>query len=339
MNPSAARPVAALLVVAAVAAAATAARAAVLEEIVAKVNDEIITKTDLENEEQAMTAELYRSLSGPELDRRLAEGKTMLLRRIIDRRLLMQRAERMFTELDKMADSLVDMFLEQQKIKDRTELVRLLGAEGMSLDDFKRRLLESYAPEEVLRYEVGGRIAVGDKEVEAYYRANPDEFVVPAEATVREIVLLADAGSREARRAEAEEIRARAAAGEDFAALAGQVSDAGTKSNGGLLGTVRRGDIAPELEAAAFAVPVGSVSPVIELPHGLHILKIDARAEAVTRPLDEVREKVREQIADRRYAQDLQAFLDKSWDEATIWINPKYAARLDRRNGAAPTRS
>ena len=75
------------------------ARAEVLEEIVAKINDEVITKTDLENEEQAMTAEIYRSFSGPEVDRRLAEGKGMLLRRMIDRRLLMQRAERMFTEL------------------------------------------------------------------------------------------------------------------------------------------------------------------------------------------------------------------------------------------------
>ena len=70
-------------------------RAEVLEEIVVKVNDEIITKTDLENEEQAMTAELYRSFSGPDLDRRLAEGKSILLRRLIDRRLMMQRAERM----------------------------------------------------------------------------------------------------------------------------------------------------------------------------------------------------------------------------------------------------
>jgi parvulin-like peptidyl-prolyl isomerase len=77
------------------------------------------------------------------------------------------------------------------------------------------------------------------------------------------------------------------------------------------------------------------VSPVIEMPHGFHLLKVDARTDEGVRPLEEVREQVRDQIADRRYAQDLQAFLDKSWNEATIWINPKYAARLDRRNGAA----
>ena len=71
------------------------------------------------------------------------------------------------SELDKMSDSLVDAFMEQQKIRDKGELQRLLAQEGMTLAEFKRRLLENYAPEEVLRYEVGGRVAVGDKEVDA----------------------------------------------------------------------------------------------------------------------------------------------------------------------------
>jgi peptidyl-prolyl cis-trans isomerase SurA len=309
------------------------ARGEVLEEIVAKVNDELITKTDLENEEQAMTAEVYRSFSGPELDRNLKDGKAMLLRRMIDRRLLMQRAERMFTEIDALGDTLVDQFLRQQEIKDKGELVRLLAKEGMTLADFKRRLLENYAPEEVLRYEVGGRVAVGDKEVDAYYSEHPDEFLIPAEATVREIVLLGEDDARGDRSLQAQAIWSRAESGEDFAALAKEVSEAGTKENGGLLGTIKKGDIAPELEAVAFSIPPGSVSPVIAMPHGFHILKVDARTEESVRPLEEVREKVREQIADRRYAKDLQAFLDKSWNEATIWINPKYADRLDKRNG------
>jgi len=309
------------------------ARAEVLEEIVAKVNDEVITKTDLEAEDEAMTAELYRSLSGPELDRRVNEGKGMLLRRLIDRRLLMQRGERMFTELDKMGDTLVAQFIDYQKIKDKAELQRLLAQEGLTLAEFKRRLLEQQVPTEVLRYEVGGRVAIGDKEVEAYYHDHPQEFTVPAEATVREIVLLTEGKDAAEVRAQAEAVRARAAAGEDFAALAKEFSQAGTRENGGLLGTIHRGDIAPALEVEAFSIPVGSVSPAIEMTHGYHVLKVDARTEERLKPLDEVREPTRDKIADGRYANDLQAFLDKSWNEATIWINPKYADRLDRWNG------
>ncbi len=309
------------------------ARAEVLEEIVAKVNDEVITKTDLEAEDEAMTAELYRSLSGPELDRRVNEGKAMLLRRLIDRRLLMQRGERMFTELEKMGDTLVEQFVDYQKIKDKAELSRLLAQEGLTMAEFKRRLLEQQVPTEVLRYEVGGRVAIGDKEVEAYYHDHPQEFTVPAEATVREIVLLTEGKDAAEVRAQAEAIRARAAAGEDFAALAKEFSQAGTKENGGLLGTIHRGDMAPALEVEAFSIPAGSVSPAIEMTHGYHVLKVDARTEERLKPLDEVREPTREKIADGRYANDLQAFLDKSWNEATIWINPKYADRLDRWNG------
>ena len=309
------------------------ARAEVLEEIVAKVNDEVITKSDLEAEDQAMTAEIYREFSGPELDRRLSEGKAMLLRRMIDRRLLMQRGERMFTELDKMGDTLVEQFVDYQKIKDKAELSRLLAQEGLTLPEFKRRLLEQQVPTEVLRYEVGGRVAVGDKEVEAYYRDHPQEFTIPAEATVREIVLLTEGADVAQRRADAEAVRARAAAGEDFGALAKESSQAGTKENGGLLGPIHKGDMAPALEVEAFFIPVGSVSPVIEMTHGFHILKVDARTEERLQPLEEVKEATREKIADRRYAADLQTFLDKSWNEATIWINPKYAERLDRWNG------
>jgi parvulin-like peptidyl-prolyl isomerase len=176
-------------------------------------------------------------------------------------------------------------------------------------------------------------VAVGDKEVEAYYRDHPQEFTVPAEATVREIVLLTEGADPAKRRADAEAVRARAAAGEDFAALAKEVSQAGTKDSGGLLGTIHKGDIAPELEASAFSIPTGSVSPVIEMTHGFHVLKVDARTEERLKPLEEVREATRDKIADQRYANDLQTFLDKSWNEATIWINPKYADRLDRRNG------
>ena len=121
--------------------------------------------------------------------------------------------------------------------------------------------------------------------------------------------------------------------GEDFAALAKEVSQAGTKDSGGLLGTIHKGDIASELEASAFSIPVGSVSPVIAMPHGFHVLKVDARIDEGVRPLEEVREKIRDKIAEQRYAKDLQAFLDKTWNEATIWVNPKYADRLDRRNG------
>jgi peptidyl-prolyl cis-trans isomerase SurA len=302
-------------------------RAELLEEIVAKVNDDIITKSEIEREEQLMVADLYRRFTGAELDREVKNAKARLLQEMIDRKLLIHRATRLY-DVDKMKKALLESFMEQQKIKDPKELERLLAQEGMSLEDLERRLVEMAAPGEVIRFEVADRLAVGDAELGAYYEAHLDEFRVPAEATLREIVLLAGPEAREARRGEAERVRERAAAeGADFEAVAKEVSEAASAAQGGLIGPFRRGDLARPLEEAAFGLPAGSVSPVLESENGLHILKVESRTEDRVRGLDEVRDGLRVRLEDEKYKKALGEFLKKARGEANIWVDPKYRAR------------
>lgn len=316
------------LILCATFAIATAARAEVVEEIVAKVNDDIITKSELDQAEQGVIADIYRRYAGKDLDEQVKNAKSMLLRRMIDEKILFHRAQRMY-DMDKMGDVILRSFKEQQQIKSDQDLEKMLTQEGMTIADLKRRLIETYAPEEVLRFEVGDRVAVGDKEVDAYYAEHPDEFRVPAQATVREIVILADDASREERRAAAERIRERVAAPDaDFGAVAREVSEAGTRESGGLLGELKKGDLAAPLDEQAFGLPVGQVGPIIETPYGFHILKIESRSEERLRTLDETREAVRSQLVERRYAKERKAFLDKCWEEATVVVMPAYRDRL-----------
>ena len=128
-----------------------AARAEVIEEIVAKVNDDIITKSDLEGEEQATVAELYRRYTGDELDRQVRSARQNLLQRMIDRKILYHRAQRLY-DMDKMSESFLKEFKAQQQIKSDQELERLLVQENMTLADLKARDLESFAPDQVVRY-------------------------------------------------------------------------------------------------------------------------------------------------------------------------------------------
>lgn len=326
MRRSRVRAVAAVLL--AVAGALSLARAGeVLEEVVAKVNDDVITKSELDEREQQVLAELYRTYTGPELDARVAEAKGMLLQRMIDDKVLLHRAQKLF-DMSKVGDMYLRMFKEQQKLTD-AELEKALASEGITAEELKRRLVEMSAPAEVVRFEVSDRIAVGDKDVEKYYAAHPDEFNVPAKATVREIVLLADGDAKAARRAEADAVRARAAApGADFAAIASEVSDAGTKSQGGLLGTVTKGDLATLLDEAAFSVPVGEVSPVLEAPYGFHILRVDERTDARVKSLDEVRDGIRQKLANEQFDAGYDAFMVRARAEATIVVAPKYQNRI-----------
>lgn len=299
----------------------------VLEEVVAKVNDDVITKSDFDEREQQVLAELYRTFTGPELDARVAEAKGMLLQRMIDDKVLLHRAQKLF-DIAKVGDMYLRMFKEQQKLTD-AELEKALAAEGITADELKRRLVEMSAPSEVVRFEVSDRIAVGDKDIEAYYTAHAETYKVPAQATVREIVLLAEGEKKDARRAEAEAIRARAVApGADFAAIASEVSDAGTKAEGGLLGTVTQGDLAALVDTAAFSIPVGEVSPVLDAPYGFHIVRVDSRTESRQKPIEEVREEIRHKLTNDQFEAGYAAFIVRARNEATIVVAPKYQNRI-----------
>lgn len=313
---------------AAVMVAAGRAAAEVVDEIVAKVNEDIVTKADLESEEQGALQELYRQYSGAELDTRVAQAKREMLRHLIDRRVLVQRAGHLF-DLTKMQDFFLASFKENQNIKSDKELEKLLLQQNMTMADLKTRLLEDAAPQQVIRAEIVERIAVSEKDERDYYDAHPEQFEIPAESTVREIVIKSTAADRDAKRAEAEAARSRAAApGADFAAIAAEVSDAGTKKQGGLLGTVKKGDLSAALDHAAFSVAVGEISPVIEADYGFHILKVDSRIEQGAKPFDSAKDEIETKLRAERYPAEYRTYLKKAWAEATIWISPKYQDRL-----------
>ena len=304
------------------------AHAEVVDEIVAKVNDDIVTKSDLDTEEQGLLQELYRRHSGTELDAQVAEAKKELLRRMIDHRVLIQRATHIF-DVTKMQDFYLESFKEQQNIKSDKDLEKLLAGQDMTMADLKKRLVEEFSPQQVIHVEISERIAVSDKDERAYYDAHTADFEVPAEATVREIVLKASEPERAAKRAEAEAVRARLAVpGADFATIAAEVSDAGTKKTGGLLGTVKKGDLAAPLENAAFTLPVGEISPVIEADYGFHILKVDTRTDATFKPFDDVKAEIETKLRGDRFTVEYNKYMIKAWSEATIWVSPKYQDRL-----------
>jgi parvulin-like peptidyl-prolyl isomerase len=247
---------------------------------------------------------------------------------VIDRKVLLQRAGRLF-DVTKMQDYFLQSFKDQQNIASDKDLERMLAQEGTTITALKKKLVEYFAPQQVLRAEVADRIAVSEAEMRTYYDMHIPEFTVYGEATVREIVIKADAENREAKRAEAGAIREKAAAaGADFAAIAQESSESGTKSSGGLLGSVKQGDLAEDLDRLAFGLPVGDVSAVIELPYGFHILKVDARVPDVVKPFEEVKSSIEGKLRDQEMQKQTATFLKKAWSETTVWVAPKYQARL-----------
>ena len=319
----------AALVLAAAVMFVTPARAELLEEIVAWVNGEIITMSELEQEEQALVAEAYRRFTGDELDENVTRMREGLLVEMIDRKILLDRAKAMFTDLEGIKDSYFEGFKESQGINDDAEFENMLEAEGLTIESFKIRLLEMYAPEEVLRYEVGNRISVSEDDVDTFYRENPEKFALEDVVTVREIVLLAETDTaKDARRSEANQIVERARADEDFTELAKEFSEAGTKAEGGLLGELKRGDLSDQLEVVAFALEEGQVSDPIETRYGFHILLVVERTVDEQLLLADTRDRLRTFLEDQKYEEDLTVFRKKMRAEAEWCVKGKYKDRI-----------
>jgi len=186
-----------------------------------------------------------------------------------------------------------------------------------------------FAPDDVLRIEVGQRVAVGDPEVDAYYEANPERFTVEGDVTLREIVLLADTDAKkEQRRPEMQKIMERLA-DEDYAEVAKEVSEAGTAAEGGLLGPLKKGELAWQLEEIAFKQPIGEFA-VLETSYGFHLLKVESRTEDRLKPPDEIRDTVRSHLENELYLTKLNEFMDKARAESEWCVRDKYMHRLPK---------
>lgn len=304
---------------------ATPVRAEMVEEIIAWVNGDIITKSQYEEELNANLAEMAERLTGPELEQMQQAAKDNLLLTMIDRRIMLHHAEALGYNLEEMGDSFAEGFLKQQGIESFEEFERLAGDSDVTLAELKERLINRYGPDEVIRFEITKRVSISNAEVETYYRENAAQFAVTGSVVLREIVLLAgDTAAKEARRAEAQALHARARGGEEFASLAREHSESGTRDLGGKFGPLKRSDLAEVLAAPAFTLPVGGISDLMENPYGFHIIKVDSRVEDHVQPMDEVSDTIRELLSEEKFRADLDAFLEKARAESEWCIKPKH---------------
>ena len=304
------------------------ANAEVIEEIVAKVEGDIITLSEYRQEEQALVQELYTRFTGEELDAIVERERKALLMRMIDSKILLRRAERLF-DLEEVGESFLRSFRRINGLETDEQLNQMLADQGLTLEDLRRYLVARYAPDEILRIEVGGRVSVADAELETFYQENQKLFEIPGTVTLREIVLLAEGSEKERRRTEAEELHALAsAAGADFEALARERSEAGTAQDGGKLGPMKAGELNSKIDTVAFEQPLGTVSDIIEVDYGFNIIRVEERTDTRISSYDEVSGTIRQQLETLRYQELLDEFLKKARDEADWVVMEKYKDRL-----------
>ncbi len=310
----------------------------VIEEIVAKVNGDIITRGELEQQRRAIEAEIKQqqpNLAGDALANAVRQKQSEALRDKIDQSLLVQRAKELNINVDPDVTRRVAQIQQESKIADVEKFHEWVHQQaGVPFEDFKSEMKNQILTQRVIGQEVASKVNVARSEVTDYYNKHKADFVREETVFLREITIKsADNTPRAWAAAEkkAKDVLARARKGEKFSDLAHQYSDADTAKQDGELGRFKRGDLKPDIEALVFKQSKGYVTDLIKTQGGYEILKVDEKFAAGQASLEDVENEIMEKLYTPRMQPQLRAYLTKLRENAFIEIRGGFVD-----SGAAP---
>jgi parvulin-like peptidyl-prolyl isomerase len=268
------------------------------------VNDEAVTLSEIQEEGQPVVRKIFQDFVGPERERRLEEAQQQVLNDLIDRRLMYQLAKRegMLPSTAEV-NGAIEELKRNNKATDDAQFRAMLKAEGLTIEQVRRTVAERLAIGRLIARQVRSSIIISEDELLKYYESNREKFQRVPEAEMRHILFVPPPGEagEAAIRDRAEEARAKIIAGADFAEVGRQYSDPSSGASGTETITVHRGELAPEIEAAAFGLPPGAVSPPIRTAAGLHLIKVERVQTEPVAPFAEVRESIRDQLFQEKF--------------------------------------
>lgn len=324
-----------------IAASVAPLRAEILEQVLVKVNGDIVTKTEFE---QRQVAELRQrqelaNASQAQLDKAIADATPDLILSAVDELLLVQRGRELgYTMTDDQFKQTVDSIRKQNNLEDEAKFQEALKQEGMTMDDLRRQMERQMLISQVQRADVMDKISVSDDEAKAYYAAHRTEFTTPSEITLREILISVPSSDKginvaadDAAREKALEARNQIMGGQAFAKVAGEVSAAASKTNGGLIGPIRYEELNPALQKMVDGLKVGDISQPVRTTAGYEIFKLEDRTESKVRSFDDARDDISRKVANDKAQTEMLKYVDKLRAQATItWQNAELKKAYDQ---------
>ena len=302
-----------------------------IEQIIAKVNGEIITNVDLDHDRADLEKQLKANgLTGQRLEDALKAEVPNLLRNKIDNLLLVQKGKEMELKVDPDVNKYIADLQRQTNTTDPQKFEALVRQEtGKSYEDFKADIKNNLLLQGVMREEVMRKIQFKQEEIRAYYETHKDEFQREERVFLREISVSTQ-GKQDnptavaAAEKKAKDLVDRARRGERFAELAQANSDSPTAKDGGALDPYKKGELAPAIEAAVWDKERGTVTDPIKIPTGLLILRVDEHHKAGLAEFEEVEQEIQNRILDSRRQAALRAYLTKLRDVSFLEIKAGY---------------
>jgi len=294
--------------------APASAGAEIIERVVAKVNGQIITLSEFQNRQ--ISAAQGARVDPANVGAFLRKNNAKILQDAIDEILILQKAEDAGIRAPaEWIDESIEGIRKDNKITTDEQFQEALAREGLTLAELRQNIERGVLRRIVMQRDIQPKIEATETELRAEYeKLKASEFTKPATVTLQEILVTEDAGGA----AFAREIAEKARAGEDFAALAKAHSAAPSRANGGDIGQLSQGEINPDLEKVAFALPVGAVSDPLAVEGGYRIVRVVAKTEGSTTPYDVAKDKVRDRLMISRFDEAYEAYLQELRKTASV---------------------
>lgn len=327
--------------------------AEILEQVLVKVNGEIVTQTEFHRIQLVALRELQNQpdagrLSDTELSKTLAQVTPQAIVTVIDEMLLMQRATELgLAVTDAQFNQVLESIRKDNKIESEAAFEAALKSEGMTLAQLRQMLSKRMLIGQVQQREIGSRIDVTEAEERAYYDSHLSEFATTPSVTLREIQVNATAdpvkkvpsvGALDEAREKAAAIRERIVKGESFEKVAAEVSDAPSKANGGLIGPISRDEMNEDLLKLIAKMKTGDITPVANTATGAQFFQLQSSIESTTLPFESARARVADRLTSEKMDGEFKKYMARLRAQAIIeWKNDDLRKAWEIGIAAAPT--
>ncbi len=301
----------------------------VVDQIVAKVNGDIVSQDELGRTTKDIAKQLQAQGATPaQVQQELQKQQKDVLRNRIDELLLTQRGKELNINVDPEISKYLADLQRRAKITDPEKFHDFIREQsGMSYEDFLSETKNQYLTREVIGQEVGRRINFTDKEVADYYQAHKNEFMREEKVFLSEILISTegkDPGAVVAAENKAKQMAEAAAKGQRFAELARDNSDGVTAKDGGVLGGYKKGDLNKQFEEAVWNLPKGGVTPPLKIATGFEVFKVDDHTKAGLLPLADAKPEIENALYGPKMEPKVREYLTDLRKHAFLQIKPGF---------------
>jgi peptidyl-prolyl cis-trans isomerase SurA len=361
------------LILVAIACLPAFAAGQVVEEIVTRVNGQIITLSEFQRSKDQLKDDVKQQ-DPANADKLFEQREKDILRDLIDQQLLLEKGKDLDITGDTDLIKRLDQMRKDMKLETMEELEKAATAQGISYEDFKQNMRNQIITQKVIGEEVGSHLTIPKEEEQKFYDEHKSEMEQPESIRLSEILIApqkpaadktapnkpaesnaadpgvagnaktqddaakqaAEAAALSAAEAKANDVLKQIRAGASFDDVAKKNSEGPSAAQGGDLGVFKRGTLAKELEDKTFAMKAGEVTDVIRTKQGYVILKVTDHQMAGIPPMKEIEPKIQDALYYEKLQPALRAYLTKLREEAYIYTMPGYVDSGASPNQTAP---